>query len=292
MTMKLGTKPISGFRVGTARPAKVMVAGVQVWPAVPEPVPWTPADLPGVVAWYDSSDLSTLTVGVDQIVTEWRAVVGDTGTRLWQTNMASNPSMLQDGGVMTRRGQNLTSDIIAFLNQEADCTVFAVLRHDADFAPSDSGTTNVVMPGFQNFNSLEGRVRGFNITPADDVIFSAYSQWNWGVVVAPLRRGRTVSVAAEFPRTLPNSLRVSDSGTQSMVELIPEGWGPSSVGAGCSVGSWAIWTGDGLTHQLCIVQGRTSAEDMARWDGWAAHKYGFTDLLPADHPYKNAPPRI
>ena len=35
-----------------------------------------------------------------------------------------------------------------------------------------------------------------------------------------------------------------------------------------------------------------STQDQERLQGWVAHEYGFTGLLPADHPFKTTRPRI
>lgn len=44
----------------------------------------------------------------------------------------------------------------------------------------------------------------------------------------------------------------------------------------------------------CCIMGRgvLSAEDRQKLEGWAAHKYGLTDNLPIDHPYKTLVPTI
>jgi hypothetical protein len=41
-----------------------------------------------------------------------------------------------------------------------------------------------------------------------------------------------------------------------------------------------------------VFQSLPSRANQQRLEGWAAHKYGLTAKLPADHPYKNAPPMV
>jgi hypothetical protein len=43
-------------------------------------------------------------------------------------------------------------------------------------------------------------------------------------------------------------------------------------------------------NDIVIVPGPVTVENRQRCEGFLAHKGSRTDLLPADHPYKNAPP--
>lgn len=54
----------------------------------------------------------------------------------------------------------------------------------------------------------------------------------------------------------------------------------------------AVWMPD-IDLAACVV-GNTalSASDRQRLEGWAAHKYGLTGNLPANHPYKTAAPTV
>lgn len=54
----------------------------------------------------------------------------------------------------------------------------------------------------------------------------------------------------------------------------------------------AVWMPD-IDFASCVV-GNTelSASDRQRIEGWAAHKYGLTANLPANHPYKTAAPTV
>jgi len=72
----------------------------------------------------------------------------------------------------------------------------------------------------------------------------------------------------------------------------------SSAGAGLRVGSsnYSADTSDYVLHELLIYSVADSGEDADNFrnivEGYLAHKWEITDLLPADHPYKSAAPQI
>lgn len=49
---------------------------------------------------------------------------------------------------------------------------------------------------------------------------------------------------------------------------------------------------NGPVCELIGLASNPAAADRERFEGYLAHKWGFAALLPATHPYKNAPPRI
>ena len=52
-------------------------------------------------------------------------------------------------------------------------------------------------------------------------------------------------------------------------------------------------TPGGTLPLAALIVGSGSAPSNEEWmklEGWAAHRYGLTDLLPADHPYKEVAP--
>lgn len=71
---------------------------------------------------------------------------------------------------------------------------------------------------------------------------------------------------------------------------LPSLSGPVVVGGQNTSGS-----GSNLTGEIaCILGGSKapSAAELQKLFGWAAHKYGLTSKLPANHPYKNLAPMI
>lgn len=64
-----------------------------------------------------------------------------------------------------------------------------------------------------------------------------------------------------------------------------------SIGDRVVSSAGSVWGGD----IACIIAGSGSTptnEEIFRLEGWAAHKYGLTDNLPSDHPYKILVPVI
>lgn len=59
---------------------------------------------------------------------------------------------------------------------------------------------------------------------------------------------------------------------------------------GCGTADYGLLVGD--IACLIFVPDVVSAEDLARLQGWAAHRHGVISLLPSDHPYKHFLPTL
>src|SRR5690606_34754456 len=91
-------------------------------------------------------------------------------------------------------------------------------------------------------------------------------------------------------------IRISDNGSSISSKAIQTGLIPNtapkndlSVGGNEANASTYAFSGD--LHFLIVGTGSTPTnEERQKLEGWAAHKYGFTTNLPANHPYKTQPP--
>lgn len=64
---------------------------------------------------------------------------------------------------------------------------------------------------------------------------------------------------------------------------------PVSIGA-FSGASYSDFADNEVAAILCSSGSEPSAAEWMKLEGWAAHRYGLTDLLPADHQYKEVAP--
>lgn len=68
--MKLGTKPVTGLKLGTANISRAYLGSALVWEAGGDPGGFSPADLSGLQLWLDADDAATITTD-SGAVTAW-----------------------------------------------------------------------------------------------------------------------------------------------------------------------------------------------------------------------------
>lgn len=88
----------NAVRMGGVAVGAVYAGPTKVWPQ-----PWTPAQLPGLVAWYDASDTATITASAGK-VSQWADKSGH-GFHLTQATSTNQPST----GTNTQNGRNVVT---------------------------------------------------------------------------------------------------------------------------------------------------------------------------------------
>lgn len=299
MALNLGSTAISTLRLGTATPSKVMLGATQVWP-VAGGEPWTPADIASLSLFFDGSDALSMTVLADNKISEWRDKSSLART-VSNTDAGSQPTLVANG---------VEGGVLAKMNDSVEARTsiahFAVVRvPSAILNPPTSGIA------YYGTWPQGGDAPAGEAWKYDQLIAIYYSTAK--ILYQPSNNGVDASV-------------YSDRGTANRTELIAGYWDASTgtpelqlwrdsvlsvetIDSGFPLTSYAgrrsLAIGGYLDISInrewglpagvpvhCVIT--CSAEDMRanrlKLEGWGAHTFGLTANLPADHPYKNAPP--
>lgn len=268
------------FRVGAVYPAG---AGSWSTSASATVVPWTPADLAGVAAWYDAADAGSVTLN-GSAVSEWRDR-SINNRHVAQPTAAKQPTYttsgaLQNGrNVLTFDGNqrslfasssvlNLTPPFTRFIAARFEGKANQSVLIDSDttsnqavFYNGENGSSWVAAQGIApNFANFAYGTRDFLDHLHVHVINGASSSWglDGSAMTGPLNPG---------PSGMPG-IRIGHVRT----ELHPQ------------------YAFQGRIYEIVLVSGIVSDADRQRVEGYLAHKWGLTANLPAGHPYKAAPP--
>lgn len=288
MALKLGSGPVSALRLGTATPSKVMLGTTQVWPAA-SGEPWTPADLTQVAFWYDCTDASKVTVGAGSRVQELRSIVGPT---LTQGNTTQQPVYSANGIAAFNADSKLSSGTFAPLPIDG---CFAGFRINTP-APA-SQFCGVTAIGPTGASSRDNWLTLNSAEPGGTSLYGAFSPE--GVGLDNVRINGVVLTAGQLASFADYATGVATNVTgfnllhaESNQPVVT----PSNqkVQIACDAHAVAVpsargWT-PGPIADVLYFSSALSVQDRERLEGWSAHKNNSASVLPADHPYKNAPP--
>lgn len=274
-----------------------------VWVDVPVQVriAWTPADL--VVApkiWLDDTCDMQVIAGA---VAQW-SNRGSIGGAFGQDVAAHRPTLLS-GHLAARRvvkfdgvNDRLTDNSTAVrdvMRNTGVGWVFVVYKNSADTAGGNrvlfNFTTGSAIARFSLTSSLSGSpnrprlgVRRLDTDSSSSLnpTSSASAGWLIARVVMRWQSGdaKIAVNGGEVAAGVVTSLGVT-SNTRSQ-------W-PVSLGAFPSA-TYSDFADNELAVLVCGSGTEPSPVEWASLEGWAAHRYGLTDLLPADHPYKEVAP--
>lgn len=269
---------------------KLRLGAVAIWPGEDpgdpgeEPgEPWTPEDYEGGLGhWYDASDSATLTLS-GAIVTGWADKSGN-GHHLTQETEA-------------RRG-TLTAETAAF----NDLPTIAF--------PSAGGMLSASKESFHNTGWLTDSTNAgmrYGTTGARGPL--GWSLPTNAILVARFPEGTLTAGNVLFRR---NGATYSPNGTEGTV---------NSAGAGTAIMVGRVKSYgqdiafgrilDGATGftignqqpgwdrtanidfaEIITLPGELGLEDIERFEGYLAHKWGLAGELPSAHPYRDTPPAL
>lgn len=243
---------------------------------------FTPDKVSGLVGWWDASrsDLMTL---VGSNVSEWVSKVG--GYKWLQATDSIRPSYNATGrnskpAIMVDLGEYMTADSATpFPAGTVTSHTFAAAWLSA---PATGEWHTLVQWGTANSGSRSMLVRNSTGGPGISVGTAATDTF----VTSPLwlNSDRIMSGV------------IKSTGTDLMVD------GQYSLVRSASINSLAAtatrlfghmyttgrWRGS--CHELMNYNVELSAANRQKVEGYIAHKWGYTSLLPSGHPYKTTPP--
>jgi hypothetical protein len=269
---------------------------------------WTPADLNGLALWLDASDASTLWADTNATtaamnggrVARWDDKSGN-DYFADQSTSASQPTLKGDRLRFTSHFMNHTtsksmlrnssSALIATVKQANETTALAraFLHRGSSVAPFQIRYQLSVTA--DNLHRMESRIdddtsdeidlRSTTTVGGVPRLHVSDLHWAGGVGSHYINSTLMDSDSWDASQNLPDT----DLNTDSLhMQLI--GAGRSSLGI-----MQQFFDGDIM--EIIVARnasGAFSTSDRQKLEGYLAHKWGLTDNLPANHPYKNAPP--
>lgn len=262
-------------------------------------IAWTPASLvvPPKI-WLDDSSEMELASGV---VASWKSK-GSIGAAFAQANASRRPSVVSDShlGRQIVRFDGVDDCLLApasalsMFRAVGAAWLFALYKkRGADSAPkerlllyaSGASSPNRFTVGIGGNSSLQENTpylatRRVESASTAGLRAPQQSHGVWSLLSAKMHWSSGQA-----------SLQINGSVVASNTSLTTAGNTPNTnsqeIGVGGTNGGWPDMD---LAVMIVGAGSMPDAAEFARLEGWAAHRYGVTDLLPADHPYKTEVP--
>lgn len=271
--MKLGSTNISKLYVGASEVDKIYLGATEVYAKL-----WTPAKLGADLAlWLDADDASTITLN-GSTVSQWDDKSGN-GRHATQATAANQPTynLTEFNGKPALVWPNVSSAVRMDIQPFAAQSFFFVVRyHD--------GTQATWISGFQGLFTLPSSTGS---TGSIGLIGKASggNQWlNSNLFLdGRYNGGAQVNLNNQVTLPLPNTvLEASAASAQTPIYSWQFGCDRNVTGR-----SWS-----GPMAEIIATPTLLSDTDRQKLEGYLAHKWGLEANLPADHPYKSAPPTV
>ena len=267
---------------------------------------WTPQALT-LALWLDAKDTSTLTVALDNTVSEWRDKSGNNRHATQDTLslkpfysasefcLSSESSLKKMTGVFTGITDGSINEYTLFIvakpkktsayvssqnnsgasfyTYDSDNSIFFIAVSSSESSPS--GATSTIFSATTNAIALTETRSGL----APHLISRAHSIGSEKLMIGVLRTNSGV-ITSRINGT-------NASGATAPVNNI--GWDTYLIFGQYTASS----VGYGEIHEILLVHnGDLGAGVIDKIEGFLAHKWDLLSSLPSDHPYKTSPPLL
>jgi Peptidase family C25/Propeptide_C25/Calx-beta domain len=244
--------------------------------------PWTPADAPNVIAWYDATDASTI-LQTGGVVTQWNDKVGG-----FNLIGSGDPNT----GTRTINGLNVIdcdlndSHTNASISLPADGSVSVFMLAAIDSADGANDALFTMVGNSNGYDlSLKAADTSFNGTLDSSLLTSAKA-----LTGGPYAKSTNVW-NVQYDPSGAKTVRTFINGNTNVTAAVTGGrtLGTSAqfkVGDRYSAPNQRL---DGAFGEVLVASNMT-VETRQKIEGYLAHKWGLTANLPSNHPYKDAPP--
>ncbi len=294
---------ITGLVNGTAYDVRVAAVnatgtGPSSSTATGTPVgPWTPANLGSLAVWLDASDVTTITAEGSGLVSQWRdRSAGARHVTAAGTVRPTSGSRTQaDHNVIVFDGSDDVLASAANVDLTAGGTVYVVASNDV--RRNYNGLLRVAHALDQVASHLElywqagssgsgtlclvANRGGAFAAECDDNAGPATPGWY-------LVGGRLDPAAPTNPDVFVQGAPADEEQAFRSGSVIPAAAGLFRIGTG--YGGHAGNRLQGAIAEVVVATTPLSQTDRQKLEGYLAHKWGLAGSLPADHPYKSAPP--
>ena len=265
---------------------------------------WTPAALT-LALWLDAKDASTITVDLDNTVSEWRDKSGN-NRHAAQSTVSLRPSYsTSDFCLSASSGLKKMTGVFTGISDGSinEYTLFIVLKPKKTssyvHSQNNSGASFYSYDVYNSIFFATTSFSGSNTNGATAIVFSATTNaialTETRNALAPHLISRTHSIGSEklMIGVLRTNLRAitsringtNASGATALVNNL--GWNTYSIFDQYTAGS----VGDGEIHEILLVHnGDLGTGVIDKIEGFLAHKWDLLSSLPSEHPYKTSPP--
>lgn len=256
------------------------------------PAAWTPANLASLVAWYDASDLSTITES-GGLVSQWDDKSG-TNNHVTQANASDQPKTgidtLNSLNVLTFNNDLLLNTSFAGLSNNY-ITIYQVVKVDTYV----TGAAIITTIGSSNSLTL----RQYQVYAYQSPEENIAATWSSGNVNNSAAAASLVSTTFEIwgmrVDFITNQVVESNVNGGAWSQTSLSGLTPHTNATRLNIGRIATENSTGINLRGKIAEKVISAvyqnnTDTQKIEGYLAHKWGLTADLPAGHPYKTVAP--
>jgi hypothetical protein len=259
-------------------PSKNLILTVAPEKPLFETEPFDPVNLADLKLWLDAADTSTITHS-SNAVSQWNDKSGN-NNHAAQATTANKPTLTTSGqngkSVITFDGSD---DYISStgLNVSQSYSIFLVAKSDGTSSGS-SGDRDYLFDGIGS-NSVRslvalnntGRVKmyAYNSAWADSGFNTPTGYFVLSVVF------NTSSSSLALNGTNVTGISVGNSSLTNGIR----------IGANCNANNDFL---DGSIAEFFILDETSSADTIAKAEGYLAHKWGLTSNLPSNHPHKQS----
>ena len=249
---------------------------------------WTPAQI-STALWLDANDSSTITLN-GSTVSQWNDKSGN-GRNATQATVANQPTYIAEGlngrGIIDWDGSNDSMEISGAITT----TLTQALSQDNTYSIAFVLQADVINNLPVLFHVPEGSWKFlFEITSTGSLY--------WGDTPSNFRTYSSGTFASTSRATFFTCVKTGSG----LGEAHAEGTLASTVSGSLSdtpamsanflLGSYssAQYNYNGKFAEIVISNYSWNTEERQKMEGYLAHKWGLTNSLPANHPYKNSAP--
>lgn len=267
---------------------------------------WTPHVLT-LALWLDAKDTSTLTVALDNTVSEWRDKSGNNRHAVQDTLSLRPFYSASKFCVFSSSYLKKMTGVFTGINDGSinEYTLFIVVKpkKTSSYVASQNNS-GASFFGYDEYNSIffgTTSFSGTNTNGATSIVFSATTKaialTETRNNLAPHLISRAHSVGSEklmigVLRTNSGAItsRINGDNASGATALVNNlGWKDYSIFGQYTANS----VGDGEIHEILLVHnGDLGGDTIYKIEGFLAHKWDLLANLPSDHPYKTSPPLV
>lgn len=250
---------------------------------------WTPAELTSLALWLDADDAGTITLNGSN-VSQWSDKSGNARHAV-QATAAYQPLYSAagfNGKPTVRFNQNFLLETAAQFPLIAR-SVFLVVKETTE--KSNSGVLSVrpASGPFNDWNRLDA------VAYETGTISEQFAVYSGNYTITPGPGGLASGIYGEVKAAGTGTLFINgasagnDTAFTEPAALSGGGYvlGARWISGAVSFTSLGL---DGDIAEVVYVGATVSTDDRQKLEGYLAHKWALTANLPADHPYKTAPP--
>lgn len=230
---------------------------------------WTPRDLPSLQLWFEAADLSTIILN-GSTVSQWNGKAGN------NRNISQTLASSQPGFSLTSFNSKpgVTFDGVNDVLVSSFSETFAPVNYALTLTTSNNNLSITMFGGSGDF-IFSSRSAGYQFGSAPQQIAPATIS-DLNIVVSSANLGSKLA----WVNGIAASLNTGSSFG---------GTGVFQIGARNAPSSPSDFWG-GTISKLIVFSGEINTIDRLKLEGYLAHKDNLLGNLPANHPYKYAPP--